>query len=104
MQNKDYVYKPEKSSITFFSDDGLVVMLAYNSSQQEKPYSTFLYWGNKDARERLWKFEAENYSRERIENYWKDVLKLNSEKELNLDSLYKTIENTFLPERQLRMV
>jgi hypothetical protein len=103
MENTDYVYKPEKSSITFFVDE-LQVMLAYNWSPSNRPYSTFLYCGNKDARECLWNFNSDEYGKDRVENYWKEVLKLNSEKELNLDTLYKTIENTFLLEKQLRVI
>jgi hypothetical protein len=104
MENTDYIYKPEKSSVTFFAEDGLQIYLAYNWSPQNRPYSTFLYWANKDPRECLWNFKAEEYGKDRIENYWREVLKLNSEKELDLDTLYKTMEKTFLPERQLRLV
>jgi hypothetical protein len=103
MENPDYIYKPERSSILFFADE-LEILLAYNWSPADKPYSTFLYWANRDPRECLWNFKSEEYGRDRIENYWKEVLKLNEEKELNLDKLYKTIEKTFLPERQLRVV
>jgi hypothetical protein len=103
MENTDYIYKPEKSTILFFAGE-LEVMLAYNWSPQDKPYSTFLYWANKDSRECLWNFKTEEYGKEKIENYWKEVLKLNNEKELNLETLYQTMEKTFLPERQLRVV
>ncbi|MCX6751121.1 MAG: hypothetical protein NTZ83_06710, partial [Candidatus Pacearchaeota archaeon] len=97
------IWRPEKFSVTFFSDDGLQVNLAYNWSL-DRPYSTFLYWGDKDSRECLWNFNAEKYGRDKIESYWKQVLKLNSDRELNLDSLYKTIERIFLSESPLRVV
>lgn len=98
------LWKPEKTNITFFSEEGIQVILAYNWSPFDKPHSTILYWGNKDPRQGLWDFKAEDYGKEKIENYWKEVLKLSKERKLNFENVYNTLERIFLEKSPLRVV
>ena len=87
---------PQKSSLSFDDDEGVGIILSYNWSAEHKPSSMFIYWGNEKYREQLWNFTTEKFGKEKVENYWKNILKLDKNKKLNLDSLCDNIESTFL--------
>ena len=90
-------WRPEKSSITFFEKDNLTVVLAYDWNSQE-PKATVVYWENKGPKECYWKFEEKEYGRYRINSYWKQILKLNEYKLLNLETVCHTVEDILLSE------
>ncbi len=97
---KPYITK--KGSIHFDDKEGVGIILSYNVSLENKPSTMFIYWGNDKYKEAIWNFRAEKFGKDKIEKYWKEVLELENNKKLTLDTLCDTIENTFIPEGVLK--
>ncbi len=89
-------YKPEKTNIIFNDEDNVPVILSYNFCGGEDPSTMFIYWGNKKYKEELWTFTTQRFGKDKVEKYWKNILKLEKNKKLNLDSLCDEIESTFM--------
>lgn len=93
---------PEKRSINFDDEHGVGIILSYNWHPDNKSSSMFIYWGNEKYKEMMMNFSSERHGREKIEKYWKKILELDENKKLTLDTLCDTIENTFIPKKELR--
>ncbi len=93
---------PEKANILFRDDKNVPIILSYEWSPEGKPSAMFVYFGNKKYKEWLWTFSAERYGRDKIEEYWRNILELDKNKKLTLDTLCNTTETTFIPEEILK--
>jgi hypothetical protein len=69
-------------------------LLFYRHNKGDKPFSTIEYWEyDKDYRKMELDFKTDIYGKERIENYWKEILQLDEKQKLTLDTLSDTIDN-----------
>jgi hypothetical protein len=100
----DESWMPEKCNIIFDDEEKVTIILSYNWSSENKPSSMFIYWGNEKYKEAIWNFHSERYGKDKIEDYWKEILKLDKDKKLTLDTLCNTIETTFIPEPILKVL
>ena len=90
-------YWPTKSNISFNDEEGVRIILSYNSS--DKPSSRFIYFGNDKYNEMMMDFHAHNFGKENIEKYWEDLINLDKNKELTLNTLCNTIEKYLVPSK-----
>jgi len=95
---------PKKSNIMFDDEEGVGIHLSYNWSSENKPSAMFIYWGNEKYKETMMSFGSEQYGKDKIEKYWKEILELEINKKLTLDTLCDIIENNFIPEEILKKV
>ncbi|MFH1503315.1 MAG: hypothetical protein ABIE36_01505 [Candidatus Diapherotrites archaeon] len=85
---------PEKCNILFEDKEKVGAILYYNWNTKNKPSSKVVYWENKERyKEMTLDFCSEVYEKDKIENYWKEVLRLNESKKLTLDTLCDAIED-----------
>jgi hypothetical protein len=95
-------WMPEKHNIMFEDDEKVAIILSYNWSSENKPSSMFIYWGNEKYREVIWDFHSNKFGKDKIETYWKNILELDKNKKLTLDTLCDSIENNFIPADKLK--
>jgi hypothetical protein len=98
------LWMPEKHNIMFEDIEKVTIILSYNWSSENKPSSMFIYWGNERYREAIWNFHSNTFGKDKVEKYWKEVLELDKNKKLTLDSLCDTIENTFISKEKLKLL
>ena len=87
----------EKSNIAF--EEKSTIMLSYDWNT-ENPISLLAYLGNEKHEPLTFAFRSEKYQKESIKLYWESILELEKRKNLNLDTLCKTIENVFSNEER----
>jgi len=80
-------------------------LLFYNSSHKDAPFATIFYWEyNKDFKKMTIDFTSEIYGKDKIEQYWKEILELDKNKILKIDTLCDTIDSVlFGKEKQIEL-
>jgi hypothetical protein len=71
-------------------------LLFYNPDKNGGPSSTVWYWENgKVFKQTTIDFTHEMYGKEKIEQYWKEILELDKNKKLRINTLCNTIDEVF---------
>jgi hypothetical protein len=85
---------PERCDIMFDEERKAGAILYYLWDKKNRPSSKVVYWENKERYKLMTlDFRSEVYGKDKIESYWKEILKLNKDNKLTLDSLSDTIDN-----------
>jgi hypothetical protein len=84
----------DKCKLIYENNDKIGALLFYHTDKKNQPFSKISYWEyDKDFKKMTLYFDSQVYGKDKIEQYWKEILELDKNKKLNMNTLSDAIDN-----------